>query len=50
MGEEAAGGQNQCLKDFSFLVAFTQIIQSPQLLTILVLKFERVQFTTQCCV
>ena len=29
---------------------FTLSIQTPQLLTILNLKFEQVQLTTQCCV
>ena len=29
---------------------FTLSIRTPQLLTIYVLKFEPVQFTTQCCV
>ena len=31
-------------------VVITLSIQTPQLLTILYLKFEQVQFTTNCCV
>ena len=33
-----------------FHTVYTQSIRTPQLLTILVLKFEQVQLTTRCCV
>ena len=33
-----------------YFTVFTLSIRTPQLSTILVLKFEQVQFTTQCCV
>ena len=35
---------------FTLSTVFTLSIQTPQLLTILLLKFEQVQFITQCCV
>ena len=33
-----------------YFTVFTFSIETPQLLTILYLKFEQVQFTTHCCV
>ena len=42
--------QSNNMWNISTGTVFTQSIRTPQLLTIYVLKFEPVQFTTQCCV
>ena len=41
---------NEYPKDIFSCTVFTLSIRTPELLTIYVLKFEPVQFTTRCCV
>ena len=40
----------EVIKSSKIHTVFTLSIQTPQHLTILVLNFEQVQFTTRCCV